>query len=868
MNSSNITRAEARARAEMVQVTSYQVKVDVTGSRFDGSALPRPDEHFCSATKVVFSSTSGRTWIDLIAETVFSATLDGEPLDLSGYDGYRLYFDASPGNHTLVIDALCRYSRTGEGLHRFVDPADSKVYLYSQFESADARRMYATFEQPSMKATFELIVTAPTGWTVISNSPTPEPEHFDAKSSRWHFAPTVPVPTYITALCAGEYHEVAGEIQAQKGTLPASVFCRQSMAAYLDAERILETTQRGFEVYENRFEIPYAFDKYDTVFVPEFNAGAMENAGCVTVRDEYLFRSAVTQATIEARDNTLLHELAHMWFGDLVTMEWWDDLWLNESFAEWSAYWCQDEIAKKYGGTNPWVSFTNHRKNWAYDQDQLPTTHPIAADMYDLEAVENNFDGITYAKGASVLKQLVSTVGQDAFIAGVREHLKAHAYGNATLADLLDALQRSSSRDLSWFTQQWLQTAGPNAVRADFDVHDGRFTRFDVVQTAPDGYPTLRNHRLAIGLYSRRPDAGQDRAEAPLVRTESIEVDIHGATTPIQALIDHQHPDLIVVNDRDLTYAKMRLDKSSLSQLKGSLHLVDDALTRALLWGSVWDMCRDGELSASDYIDIVLNNIGQETDSTAIQTQLAQARIAAWEFTAPQLRDKTNRVLVSGLARLLRDAEPESDVQLCAAVELSRNVNTAAGAALLKEWLVGREVPQGLEISQERRWTILAGLARIGAINEVEIAAENYRDNSITGNEQAAATRASLKDAAMKEWAWTQVTEKSLPNGTHAAICRSFHRYGHEELTRDYWDRYLAVVEDISAKRGIWSTRGYAVANAVVKFCFPLPDAAFITKLDEWLDQVELSDQVQARVLENRDWALRALAAQDVSQGR
>ncbi len=493
MATANITRAEAEERSAVVRVHAYRVTVDVTDDATD-----EPGKTFTSRTEMDIRSEGPATHLDLIAKSVNAATIDGEPIDLDGFDGYRLPLpEVEPGDHTVVVDATCRYSISGEGLHRFVDPSDSRVYLYSQFETADARRMFANFEQPDQKATFQLSVLAPSHWQVISNSARVQPVAVSDGISRWDHAATPQVSTYITALVAGEYHVVEGEIRSVNKTLPAAVACRQSVAEFLDADKIRETAQRGFEVFEEAFGVPYAFDSYDQIFVPEFNAGAMENAGCVTFRDEYLFRFRVTAREMESRDNTILHELAHMWFGDLVTMAWWDDLWLNESFAEWASHYAADEISRRYDtGADPWASFTNERKAWAYLQDQLSTTHPIAADMGDLEKVEQNFDGITYAKGASVLKLLVSFVGT--------EYFAKHAWGSTTLRDLLVELEASSGRDLSWFTGQWLETAGVNTLKADFDVewpvhtvrHPAECRRrvADAAQ-APPGHRHLYTHR-------------------------------------------------------------------------------------------------------------------------------------------------------------------------------------------------------------------------------------------------------------------------------------------------------------------------------------------------------------------------------------
>ncbi|MEO6821475.1 MAG: aminopeptidase N, partial [Candidatus Nanopelagicales bacterium] len=510
----NITRAEAATRSACVSVIDYRVHVDL-------SEMASPEaKTFVSTTTVRFGSTAGRsTWIDLVATGLDRAVLNDRELDVeTAFDGHRLTLVGLSENNTLTVTAHCSYMTTGEGLHRFVDPVDDFVYLYTQFEVADARRVYACFDQPDLKASFAFSVTAPSGLQVVSNSPTPTPTQQGGGSAQesglWDFDPTPRMSTYITALIVGPYHVVRDEHVGAHGTYPLAVLCRESLAQYLDAEDILTVTKQGFALFESAFDTPYPFVKYDQAFVPEFNAGAMENAGAVTLTDDLVFRSRVTGAAYETRANTVLHELAHMWFGDLVTMTWWDDLWLNESFAEWAAHWSSVE-ATKY--TDAWTTFLNQRKAWGYRQDQLPSTHPIVADMVDLEAVEVNFDGITYAKGASALRQLVAWVGEKEFLAGLRSYFTKYAWGNTTLSDLLAELELSSGRDLTEWSRTWLETSGVNLLRPELVIGpDDRYEQVTIVQdppSAPVGIePTLRPHRIALGLYDRDDEGGLARS--------------------------------------------------------------------------------------------------------------------------------------------------------------------------------------------------------------------------------------------------------------------------------------------------------------------------------------------------------------------
>ncbi|MFN8190030.1 MAG: aminopeptidase N, partial [Nocardioidaceae bacterium] len=516
MPGTNLSRDEAATRGSLLSVESYTIDLDLTVS----------DKVFESTTVIRFSCSEpgASTFADLNGATIHEITLNGRTLDpFEVYREQRIQLDGLAADNELRVFCELPYSHTGEGLHRFVDPADNRVYLYTQFEVPDARRVYTTFEQPDLKATFTFNVTAPDHWTVISNSPTPEPEQLGDGKAAWHFAPTERISTYITALVAGEYHAVYDDYVGRHGTIRLGHFSRQSIAQHLDHEELNKITKQGFAFFEDAFDYPYPFGKYDQAYVPEYNMGAMENAGCITFRDEYLPRSRQVHSFYEARANTVLHEMAHMWFGDLVTMKWWDDLWLNESFAEWASHHAMVEATEF---TEAWTGFTNARKNWAYRQDQLPSTHPIAADNYDLQAVEVNFDGITYAKGASTLKQLVAWVGIEEFLAGLRDYFKAHEFANSEFSDLLAALEKASGRELTTWAQEWLQTSGVNTLAPDFEVgDDGAFTRFAVAQTAAEEFPTIRRHRIGIGLY--------DLVDGALTRRTSLEIDVQGGSTEV-----------------------------------------------------------------------------------------------------------------------------------------------------------------------------------------------------------------------------------------------------------------------------------------------------------------------------------------------
>jgi len=520
----------------------------------------------------------------------------------------------------------------------------------------------------------------------------------------------------------------------------------------------------------------------------------------------------------------VLHELAHMWFGDLVTMTWWDDLWLNESFAEWASHWAQVVATTKY--SDAWTTFCNARKNWAYRQDQLPSTHPIAADMIDFHAVEVNFDGITYAKGASTLRQLVAFVGEDTFVTALKEYFHDHAFGNTELTDLLKPLEKASGRDLDDWTERWLRTAGVNTLRADFAVDgDGAFTSFAIEQTATEKFPVLRPHRLAVGLY-RRTDAG-------LVRTERFEVDIDGARTELPELVGATQPDLVLLNDDDLTYAKIRLDERSRATLVESIDQLTESLPRALAWGSTWDMTRDAEMPASQYVGIVLRGIRAETDLTGVRSLLAQASTAINQYAAPQNRTALRAQFEEALAGLVAEAKPGSDHQLAYVRAYSSAVFSEAGADRIAAWLDGRDLPEGLVVDTDLRWTLIVSLARLGRIGADEIDDELTRDTTITGQERAAQARAARPTAEAKEQAWRIAVEsEDTPNETQFRTILGFQQPGQEDLLRPYVDRYLSAAKDV------YTRLGSSMGENVLVYLSPrhLADQGALDALTRWLD--------------------------------
>jgi aminopeptidase N len=831
----NLTRDEARERARLLTVESYAVHLDLS------LAIDEPSI-FRSASTISFSCTEpgAETHLDITADRIVAATLNGEPVDVeSGFTGQRLALSGLAADNVLHVVANCVFSRTGEGLHRFVDPVDKEVYLYSQFETFDAHRMFACFDQPDLKATFSFTIDAPEEWRVLSNMPCSQ------DGERRVFETTPRQSTYITAIVAGNY---AGGEDAHDG-IPLGVYCRKSLVEFLDVDAIIEVTKQGFDAFHTVFDYRYPWPKYDQIFVPEFNMGAMENSGCITLTEDYVFRSRTTDSAYERRAITVLHEMAHMWFGDLVTMRWWDDLWLNESFAEFAS---TQATAESTRWRDAWTSFCTIEKTWAYRQDQLPTTHPIAADIVDIEAVITNFDGITYAKGASVLKQLAHWVGHDAFYAGTRAYFNKFEYSNTTLQDLLDALTEASGRDLSSWSKDWLQTAGVNTMRPQFEVDgDGRFTSFAILQEAPETYPTLRSHRLRVGLYNHDGHG--------LQRTEQVEIDAAGASTEVPSLIGCKQPDLVLLNDDDLTYAKIRLDEASFQTLVSSIGEFREPLARTLCWGAAWDMTRDAEVSAGDYLELVLAGVEQETEIGTVQSLLRLASQAIDPFGDPSQRETRRIRLANRAFELLDTSEPGSDLQLAFARAAAANASTDAQLDRIAALLAGDAIIDGLAVDTELRWVLLQPLVSSGRAGDAEIDAEHDRDDTSAGRRHQLRLRAARPTEAAKAEAWHLVVEQDeLPNADQAAVVAGFHHFSQRELLAPYVEKYFAAIA------GIYRSRSAEMAQDIITGLYPYTATtqATVDRTDKYLRDEQPGPALHRMLLEARDGMARSLRAQ------
>ncbi len=835
----NLTRAEARLRSELIRDVSYDVHLDLTAD----------EETFPTRTVIRFATTGATdaTFLDLTVRSVDRLVVNGREIDPDpAFEGTRLTLSGLGGDNEVVVEATGEYERQGVGLHRFVDPEDGAVYLHTQFEPFDAHRVFACFDQPDLKAPVQLTVDAPEAWTLVSNT-----EVAGRDGRRWIFERTPPLSTYLIALVAGPLvseHDRHGEV-------PLGFYCRESMARHLEHEELFDLTRRGLDFFTEAFDQPYPFVKYDQLYVPEFVFGAMENPGCVTFSEGYLFRGKVTEAERESRANTLLHELAHMWFGDLVTMRWWDDLWLNESFATFMAT-LACERATRF--TNAWVTFSNEEKAWARRQDQLPTTHPISTDASDLHTVLQNFDGITYAKGASVLRQLVAWVGEEAFLEGVRRYFRRFAWGNAELADLLAELEDTSGRDLDPWSSLWLETAGMNTLAPSVEVDGDRYEQLDVVQRATERHPTLRPHRLAVGLF--------DLDGEKLRRRRSVELDVTGERTGVDELVGEPVADLVLVNDRDLAFAKVAFDERSLTTIERGLAGLDDALARTLCWSGAWEMVRDAQLPGRRFVSLVRGNVDGEDDVGVLQTLLGRARAAAELYGDPSNTRHLLAALADDARGYLGSATAGGDQQLAWARHWIAAATTDEQLTEVRRLLDGELGFDGLAVDTELRWHIVRALASAGAVDDDVIAAEHERDPSDMGQRHAEGARAARPTAEAKRQAWERIVEdRDISHSLMKSLMRGFVQRGQEDLLRPYVPRYFEVLDRI------WDERTLEVAMDFTEFMYPVPvvDPEVVQRTDAITSRESTRAPMRRTLLEQRDTVVRALAARqlDASTG-
>ncbi|MEV5912020.1 aminopeptidase N [Streptomyces chartreusis] len=828
-----LTRDEAQTRAQLLDVHRYTIELDLTTG----------DETFDSRTVIAFTArTDADTFVEVKPAELRSVTLDGRPLDPETLDGNRLPLKGlAAGEHELRIDAAMRYSRTGEGMHRFTDPTDGETYLYTQLFMEDVQRVFAAFDQPDLKAVFELSVTAPEGWSVLANGRT---EH--TGDGRWQATPTPLISTYLVAVAAGPWHSVRTEHR----DLPFGLHCRRSLAPYLDtdADELLQVTRQCFDRFHEKFDEPYPFDSYDQAFVPEFNAGAMENPGLVTFRDEFVYRSAVTDTERQTRAMVIAHEMAHMWFGDLVTLRWWDDIWLNESFAEYMGY---QTLVEATRFTDTWVDFGVARKAWGYEADQRPSTHPVAPEnVHDTASAMLNFDGISYAKGASALRQLVAWLGEKDFLAGINTHFERHKFANATLADFIDSLASATDRDVHAWADSWLRTTGVDTLTPQIAPGDNGTYSLTV------DHAGSRPHRVAVGLYDQ--DLGDDEGRHLTLRRR-LEIDVPQSTPlPIG-----KRPALLVLNDGDLTYAKVRFDAESFTTLRERLSGLPDPLTRAVVWNALRDAVRDGELAATAYLEAARAHLPRETDLAIVQGVLAFAVGQVADRYLPAEERPAALATLSALCRDLIRRTEDGDNPGLRLIAVRHFISVAAHPDTIAAWLADGTVPGGPELDPELRWRVMGRLAVLGAVDEAAIAAELERDQSASGQEGAARCRAALPDEEAKARAWEALftTDESsdLSNYLFTATAMGFWQPEQADLVSPYVARFYKDSVALAARRGP------AIAEAAGRYAFPVHavDAEALRLGEECLRDGDPIPALRRRLADQLDDLARALRVRE-----
>ena len=768
----NLTRLEAEARSALINVTGYRVELD----------LAQGATTFESSSTVRFTCTEpgASTFLDVKPNQLHRVTLNGVDLDLTSFDGERIELTGLAAGNEVVATATMRYSNDGQGLHRAVDSADEQHYVYGHSFLDAAPRVFGCFDQPDLKAPYDVRVTAPPEWIVLGNGAATR-----TGAGTWVLATTKPLATYFFTVCAGPYVSVT----TVHDGIPLGIHARASLREPLErqAEQMLTITAQSFDYYHRLFGIRYPFGEYHQVFVPEFNAGAMENPGCVTLRDQYVFRGAMTHDEVLTRSSTITHEMAHMWFGDLVTMQWWDDLWLNESFAEYMSHRTLSEATEF---TDAWVDSSMARKPWGYAAERMPSTHPVAGSPApDAQSALQNFDGISYAKGAATLRQLIAHIGDAAFISGVAQYLRSHAYGNAALVDFLGAMERASGQDLQGWADAWLRTAGLDAVSVETVSDQGSIASATVRRTPPQAYPAARPHSIDVAGFTTG-------AEVFRVLT-TVEED----ETDLPELVGRPAANMLVPNATDLTWATIKLDPATVAAAPAELSAVPQAQARAVVWTALIDGVALAEIDPRHLLAVMATCWAHESNQSIInRVGLLMTQRIIPSFIAPGERDDAQAVIATAAASMFAAAEAGSSRALLAARYLA---TSSADEDLLRRWAGGEGLPEGLEGDSDFRWVVVGNLARRGAIGSAGLHVALEQDRTMAGNLKWLQAKASEPDPAAKVWAWEQLTgENGRSNYELNALAAGFWHANDQDVLRPYVARYFVDVPALSGRVG------------------------------------------------------------------
>ena len=842
----NITRGDAAERSLVIASASYDIRLDFTG-----------EDTFRSHTVIRFAAVPGEaSFVDVVATRVRGAVLNG--FVLAAPFGNRIGLPLLQADNELIVDAEHEYSTSGVGIHRFVDPENGEVFLYSQFATMYACHAFACFDQPDIKGTFRFTVTAPAHWVVVSNTkaPTPQAQVPDGPLT-WEFEPTVPLPTYATAVCAGPYAFVEGSLRSVKGDIPARVYGRPQLLEHFASDQILQDSQAGFELYERIFDTEFPYDSYDHVYVPQFNFGAMENVGCVTMsEDRLLFRTRPSDAELEFCTVVVLHELAHMWFGDLVTMRWWDDLWLNESFAEYVGTYAAATVTQ---WSDAWVTFAAERKSVAYATDQLPTTHPVLSDLPDVDSVASVFDMITYAKGASALRQLAATLGEENFFAGVSAYLKRYAFSNATLGDLFAELEAASGRPLTAWRTAWLETPGVTTLRADVTTDpDQRITAFTLKERAPEQWPLPRPHHVRV--------AGLRLADAALTEDFSVAVELETGSVDVDALVTQSMPEMLLPNAGDLTYAKVHLDPASAATARAHVSLIADPLTQALVLDSLWHMCRDGALPARAYVEAALAALPALVVSAVRESHVRTIVTAVSRYAAANDSQQLGADAAEAVWAALEGAEPGSDAQLQFLKGYALLARTQAQADRAEALLGDVLHLEGLVVDTERAWDLVTTLAACGRADDETIDDYLSKDATAAGERRAAGARAAIATLDAKRRAWDRLarpTAEPLANAIAYEVAMGFARATDAAFMAPLAESFFADVRDVFDAGDVY------LGLRIVQYAYPTflvgRGTDVVTLGEQWLADNGDAHHVLVKLMtDGLDHARRAEAAQAI----
>jgi aminopeptidase N len=788
-----LKQAEAELRKKQVADVRYALDMD----------LPETDSPFQGTVRISFTfhPQNQPLRVDFARGKVESVKINGRTTKFEA-DDVALRLDEKllqpNAKNEVEIRYEHPYSKDGNGLYWFRDPVDQQAYTFTHFEPYAANSMFPNFDQPDLKATYQLKVKVPKSWTVVSSVRESKVTAAGDKNV-WEFPETLKFSTYLFSLHAGPYRVW----EDKSFRIPLRLMARQSLAQYVPVDTWFKTTRHGLDFLGKYMGYEYPFGKYDQVVVPDFNAGAMENVAAVTFSERFLVRGQRTQADEQSLAGTIQHELAHMWSGNLVTMHWWNDLWLNESFATYAG---TMTMAADPRFPSTWIGF--HRsKSRSYFQDQLVTTHPIVTEVPD--TMSTNFDGITYGKGASFLKQLHFLVGEKAFQKGLQIYFNQHAFGNTRVNDFIAAMEKATGRSLQTFAKEWLHTAGVNTLAVDFTCKKGKIDQFHLKQSAPAEQPTLREHKTQLALYKWKGERFELIKEAA--------VGYQSASTPWKEAKGLTCPDLVFPNQNDHDYVQVVLDPVSYKNAAAHLQAIDSPMQRIMVWNAVTDMILSTDLSLTDYTRFVVQQLPLEKDYDvlrAIDGNVSRDLLGFVEWIPePAVKQEILQDLIQVYEGTLKSSLPTDSKKIQWGTY--RQILTLAGQTetLLSLWQ-GKTTFPGVTIDQDERWGLLESLSRLGHKEAMAWSdAEKKKDPTSLGHRRYLAVQASFPnyDQKMKMLEPIVKADRSLSGQERYAIMGNLFPRSQQELLKRYEPTYRQEIDRIVTRAEPGVVRSYVM---------------------------------------------------------